>query len=82
MEIPKHRHCLNCGVSIPPDQVFCSEKCKIEYIQRRKRMLRTQYMFLATTGYQLNKKKQMLFLVKDEPQKTFEARPPHTLITG
>jgi predicted nucleic acid-binding Zn ribbon protein len=50
MEIPKHRHCLNCGISIPPDQVFCSEKCRIEYMQRRKRMLRTQYMFLAIAG--------------------------------
>ncbi|WP_456471491.1 DUF2116 family Zn-ribbon domain-containing protein [Methanocaldococcus sp.] len=45
--VEKHRHCLNCGISIPPDQVFCSEKCKLEYINKRKKAMRIQYMFLG-----------------------------------
>ncbi|WP_423793059.1 DUF2116 family Zn-ribbon domain-containing protein [Methanocaldococcus indicus] len=45
--VEKHRHCLNCGISIPPDQLFCSEKCRLEYIKRRKRMMRLNYMFLG-----------------------------------
>jgi len=38
----RHRHCLNCGISIPPEETFCSEKCKDEYIKKRKKMLRAQ----------------------------------------
>ncbi len=45
--VEKHRHCLNCGISIPPDKVFCSEKCRLEYLQKRKRMMRLNYMFLG-----------------------------------
>ncbi|ADG13794.1 Protein of unknown function DUF2116, Zn-ribbon [Methanocaldococcus infernus ME] len=45
--VEKHRHCLNCGISIPPDQVFCSEKCRMEYLNRRKKMMRVQYMFIG-----------------------------------
>ncbi|WP_017980984.1 DUF2116 family Zn-ribbon domain-containing protein [Methanocaldococcus villosus] len=45
--IEPHRHCLNCGISIPPDKVFCSDKCRIEYLKKRKAMMRTQYMFLG-----------------------------------
>jgi len=42
----KHRHCLNCGISIPPDETFCSEKCKDEYIKKRKRIMRAQLIVL------------------------------------
>ncbi|HIQ38913.1 MAG TPA: DUF2116 family Zn-ribbon domain-containing protein [Methanothermococcus okinawensis] len=38
----RHRHCLNCGISIPPDETFCSERCKDEYIKKRKRVMRIQ----------------------------------------
>jgi len=30
-DIPPHKHCLNCGVSIPPDRDTCSDKCKTEW---------------------------------------------------
>ncbi|MBW9223454.1 DUF2116 family Zn-ribbon domain-containing protein [Methanothermococcus sp. SCGC AD-155-E23] len=42
----RHRHCLNCGISIPPEETFCSERCKDEYIKKRKRMLRIQSISL------------------------------------
>ncbi|WP_292461089.1 DUF2116 family Zn-ribbon domain-containing protein [Methanothermococcus sp.] len=41
----KHKHCLNCGISIPPDEIFCSEKCKEEYLKKRKKIVRNQQMF-------------------------------------
>ncbi|HIP17166.1 MAG TPA: DUF2116 family Zn-ribbon domain-containing protein [Methanothermococcus okinawensis] len=40
----KHRHCLNCGISIPPEETFCSEKCKDEYIKKRKKIIRNQQL--------------------------------------
>ncbi|HID47536.1 MAG TPA: DUF2116 family Zn-ribbon domain-containing protein [Methanothermococcus okinawensis] len=42
----RHRHCLNCGISIPVGETFCSERCKEEYIKKRKRMLRIQLIVL------------------------------------
>ncbi|MBW9221976.1 DUF2116 family Zn-ribbon domain-containing protein [Methanothermococcus sp. SCGC AD-155-C09] len=38
----KHRHCLNCGISIPPEETFCSERCKDEYVKKRKKIIRSQ----------------------------------------
>jgi len=35
--VEPHKHCLNCGISIPPDENFCSEKCKEEWINAIKR---------------------------------------------
>lgn len=26
-----HKHCHNCGVSIPPENETCSDKCKVEW---------------------------------------------------
>ena len=40
----KHRHCLNCGISIPPEETFCSERCKDEYIKKRKKIIRNQLL--------------------------------------
>ncbi len=45
----KHKHCINCGISIPPDEVFCSEKCREEYMKKRKKAMRSQMMFLLMT---------------------------------
>jgi predicted nucleic acid-binding Zn ribbon protein len=42
----KHKHCINCGISIPPEEVFCSEKCREEYMKKRKKALRSQQIFL------------------------------------
>jgi len=40
----KHRHCLNCGISIPSEETFCSEKCKDEYVKKRKKIIRNQQL--------------------------------------
>ncbi len=39
-KIPPHRHCLNCGIAIPPDKTFCSKKCENEWnaILRKKKI--------------------------------------------
>jgi predicted nucleic acid-binding Zn ribbon protein len=42
----KHKHCINCGISIPPNEIFCSEKCKEEYLKKRKKAIRSQQIFL------------------------------------
>ncbi|NPA76118.1 MAG: DUF2116 family Zn-ribbon domain-containing protein [Euryarchaeota archaeon] len=39
-DIVPHRHCMNCGIAIPPDKQFCSKKCEDEWntLLRRKKM--------------------------------------------
>jgi len=47
--VEPHKHCLNCGISIPPDENFCSEKCKEEWInaiKRRKKLFLYQIIAL------------------------------------
>ncbi|HID17417.1 TPA: DUF2116 family Zn-ribbon domain-containing protein [Candidatus Bathyarchaeota archaeon] len=29
--MPKHKHCAVCGISIPANREFCSEKCSEDY---------------------------------------------------
>ncbi|ABO35552.1 DUF2116 family Zn-ribbon domain-containing protein [Methanococcus maripaludis] len=43
----KHKHCVNCGLSIPPEESFCSQKCKEEFVQKRKKMMRSQQIFFV-----------------------------------
>ncbi|AVB76069.1 DUF2116 family Zn-ribbon domain-containing protein [Methanococcus maripaludis] len=43
----KHKHCINCGLSIPPEESFCSQKCKEEFVQKRKKMMRSQQIFFV-----------------------------------
>ena len=47
--VEPHKHCLNCGISIPPDQNFCSEKCKEEWmaaIRKRRKIILYQTIAL------------------------------------
>ncbi len=46
-KIPPHKHCLNCGIAIPPDKTFCSKKCENEWnaMIRKKKM--NMYIWLA-----------------------------------
>lgn len=37
LKIVDHRHCRTCGRAIPPDKEFCSEKCRKEFEDVRKR---------------------------------------------
>jgi len=41
--IPKHSHCMICGVSIAENEMFCSDKCRDEY---QKMLKRQKYMRL------------------------------------
>jgi len=36
-----HKHCFNCGISIPPGKDICSDKCQLEWdrMMKRKKML-------------------------------------------
>ncbi len=50
MDIPDHKHCLNCGISIPPDQRFCTKKCEEEWNQKlkhRKNMFYMEFILIA-----------------------------------
>jgi predicted nucleic acid-binding Zn ribbon protein len=35
--VPKHKHCFNCGVSVPPDKDLCSDRCQTEWDRMVKR---------------------------------------------
>jgi predicted nucleic acid-binding Zn ribbon protein len=43
----RHRHCINCGVSIPANEYFCSKKCELEFAGRRKKALLLQVTIFA-----------------------------------
>ncbi|RLI24868.1 DUF2116 family Zn-ribbon domain-containing protein [Candidatus Bathyarchaeota archaeon] len=45
--IPPHKHCKECGVSISPDKTFCSKRCESAYEKRIKKQRRMNYIFLA-----------------------------------
>ncbi|MBS7657641.1 MAG: DUF2116 family Zn-ribbon domain-containing protein [Candidatus Bathyarchaeia archaeon] len=48
--IPKHKHCLICGVSVSVDKEFCSDKCEEQYnkmVKRRKYSLWIMLIFPA-----------------------------------
>jgi predicted nucleic acid-binding Zn ribbon protein len=44
ISIPKHTHCIVCGVSIAENEMFCSNKCRDEY---QRMMKRQKYMRLS-----------------------------------
>ncbi len=49
-QIPPHKHCLNCGISIPPDRTFCSQKCEREWnamLRKKKINLYVWMVFMA-----------------------------------
>ena len=47
--IPKHKHCNNCGLSIPPDEEFCSESCRGEFDRMVKRKRKWMWLpFIIT----------------------------------
>ncbi len=45
--IVPHKHCLNCGIAIPPDKTFCSQKCEEEWNNMVKRKKRFTYIWLG-----------------------------------
>ncbi|MGA1822848.1 MAG: DUF2116 family Zn-ribbon domain-containing protein [Thermoplasmatota archaeon] len=46
--IPEHKHCNNCGLSIPPDREFCSTTCRTTFEKMVKR--KKQIMWLPFIG--------------------------------
>ncbi len=46
-EIPPHKHCPVCGISIPPDQEFCSRKCEEKWKAMVKQKKRSVYLMWA-----------------------------------
>jgi predicted nucleic acid-binding Zn ribbon protein len=50
MDIPEHKHCLNCGLPIPIDQKFCTKKCEEEWtlrLRRRRNMFFMEFILIA-----------------------------------
>ncbi len=45
-EIAPHRHCMNCGIAIPPDKQFCSKKCEEEWNAMLRRKKTTMYIWM------------------------------------
>ncbi len=45
--VEKHRHCINCGISIPPNEYFCSKKCEIEFNSRRRKAMMFQWILFG-----------------------------------
>lgn len=48
--IEPHKHCINCGISVPPNENFCSDKCKDEWIKiikKRKRIILYQSIIIS-----------------------------------
>ncbi len=46
-EIPPHKHCLNCGIAIPPDKTFCSKKCEDEWNAMLRKKKINMYVWLV-----------------------------------
>ncbi|MEM0079644.1 MAG: DUF2116 family Zn-ribbon domain-containing protein [Nitrososphaerota archaeon] len=49
-KIVDHRHCKICARAIPPDEEFCSEKCKQVFEDYRRREKRSRYLFFIIYG--------------------------------
>ena len=49
-DIPPHKHCPVCGISIPPDQQFCSKKCEEQWnamMRQKKRSIYLMWIMVA-----------------------------------
>ncbi len=49
-QITPHKHCLNCGIAIPPDKTFCSKKCEDEWNAMVRKKKRFTYVWLLFLG--------------------------------
>ncbi len=39
-----HKHCMYCGINIPPKEVFCSMKCQDTFTNQRQKAVKAQRM--------------------------------------
>ncbi len=37
-----HKHCIGCGMNIPPSEIFCSQRCKDSFVKQRQKLRRFQ----------------------------------------
>jgi len=44
----RHRHCNNCGISVKPDEEYCSAECRTKFEKMIKR--KKQLMWLPMIG--------------------------------
>ncbi len=49
-DIPAHKHCPVCGISIPPDEEFCSKKCEKQWNEMIKRKKKSATIMWALVG--------------------------------
>ncbi len=49
-DIPPHKHCPVCGISIPPDQEFCSRKCEKVWEDAMRKKKKSAYLLWALMG--------------------------------
>ncbi|MEL7671636.1 DUF2116 family Zn-ribbon domain-containing protein [Methanobacterium sp.] len=40
-----HKHCPVCGISIPPEERFCSPKCENTYAERARKVGKSRRIF-------------------------------------
>lgn len=41
-----HKHCMYCGINIPPKEVFCSAKCQDTFTSQRQKAVKTQRVMI------------------------------------
>ena len=49
-DIPAHKHCPVCGISIPPDEDFCSKKCERAWEDAMKKRKKSAMVLWIITG--------------------------------
>lgn len=37
-----HKHCMYCGINIPPKEVFCSARCQDDFASQRQKAVNIQ----------------------------------------
>ncbi len=41
-----HKHCMYCGINIPPKEVFCSVKCQDTFTGQRQKVVKIQRIMI------------------------------------
>jgi predicted nucleic acid-binding Zn ribbon protein len=48
--VRKHKHCVNCGLSVDPAEEYCSDACKSSFekmVKKKKQMMWLPYIGIA-----------------------------------
>ena len=49
-DIPAHKHCPVCGISIPPEEEFCSKKCERAWQDAMRKRKKSATILWIITG--------------------------------